>query len=499
MTTQIATAFYALVIVGLFFLDRDSTAKPSPALWIPSAWLLIIGSRPVSAWFESGPTIAMKDQYAEGSTLDALVYGVLIVAGVVVLLQRHRRVQAFLRVNAPLVIFLSYCAASVAWSDYPFVAFKRWIKSVGDIVMVLIVLTDSNSISAIKSLWPRVGFILLPLSVLFIKYYPDLGRSYNPWTWEPMFSGVTTFKNLLGMTCLVFALGSLWRFLDAYSNRQDTYRTRHLIAHGALIAMAMWLFWAANSMTSLSCFLMAGGVMIGASWNWVAKRVWAVHAMVLLVICLSLFALFFDVGGGLVQSLGRDPTLTGRTTIWNIVRTISDSPLVGTGFESFWMGERLERAQQLIGQDIQEAHNGYLELYLNLGWIGVGLLSVLIATGYRQVIAMLRRDPLLGRLRLAFFVAAVTYSLTEAGFRIMNPLWIGFLLAVIAVPKVSVSKKRAARIGTGDARPPIAIQPPGEFPRVPASFQEAGSRQAPNGAASLWARAKPFLGRTGYK
>jgi O-antigen ligase len=118
------------------------------------------------------------------------------------------------------------------------------------------------------------------------------------------------------------------------------------------------------------------------------------------------------------------------------------NPLIGTGFESFWMGSRLERVDLLVGQGIQEAHNGYLELYLNLGLAGVALLATLIVTGYRKVLAVLRRDPHVGRLRLAFFTAGVIYSLTEAGFRMMSPIWIAFLLAVTFVPPGLLHKKR---------------------------------------------------------
>ena len=64
--------------------------------------------------------------------------------------------------------------------DYPDVAFKRWIKSLGDFVMVQIILTDRDRYAAIKRALPFMAFLLMPLSVLFIKFYPDLGRGYHP-------------------------------------------------------------------------------------------------------------------------------------------------------------------------------------------------------------------------------------------------------------------------------------------------------------------------------
>lgn len=438
MGPQIASVVYAIGICVLFWLDRDREARTSIALWIPVLWVLINGSRPISSWFQTGPTTFSAKQYLDGSPVDAAVWGTLLAAGLIVLAGRSRQVGMLLRTNVPVLLFFAYCALSIFWSEYPFVAFKRWTKAVGDLVMVLIVLTETDRYSAIKRLLGRAGFVLIPLSVLFIKYYPDLGRTYNVWTWEPMYSGVTLGKNLLGMACLIFGVGSVWRFVGAYCGEKGVQRTRQLIAHGVVIAMAVWLLFTANSMTSLSCFVMATGLIVMTSLPAVVRRPAAVHLLVAAPVALSLFALFFSSGSNLVESLGRNPTLTGRTAIWTVVLSLAGNPLVGTGFESFWLGDRLQKVWELTATGIQEAHNGYLEVYLNLGWVGVTLLGVLIVTGYRNILTVFRRDPNAGRIRLAFFVVGLIYSLTEAGFRMMALVWIFFLWATTAIPEPAV-------------------------------------------------------------
>src|SRR6266568_1797 len=442
MPPQVATIVYTGLILGLFLLDRNRNAHTSKAVWIPVAWLLINGSRPVSAWLQVGPVMDSPEKYLDGSPLDAAVFAVLLGAGLVVLAgPRRRQVLTILRANLPIVLFFAYCALSILWSDYSFVACKRWIKATGDLVMVLVVLTETVPSLAIQRLLTRVAFVLMPASALLIKYYPDLGRSYNVWSWKPEYSGVTTGKNGLGMICLVFGLASLWRFLSSYHEPNGKKRTQRLIVHGGIITTAAWLLLTANSMTSLSCFALAGGLMMVTNVVRQARRPVVMHLLVLLVVCVAVSTLFFNFGGGALEAMGRDSSLTGRTEIWDIVLRLVHNPLIGTGFESFWLGDRLQTVwDEYVGTQIQEAHNGYIELYLNLGWIGVILLATLIVTGYRTVMTTFRRDPDIGGLRLGYFVAAIIYSLTEAGFRMMSPIWFAFILSTTALPVAAAQK-----------------------------------------------------------
>src|SRR5262249_32181326 len=189
MPPAIATLVYLAGITALFYWVRDAEARTSKALWIPTVWLLIVASRPVSVWLQIAPTYDSRDAYIDGSPLDAAFFGALLVAGLIVLLLRAKQVSAILRKNGPVILFFAYCLMSVAWSDYPVVAFKRWIKAIGDLVMVIIILTDSDVLAAVRKVLTRIAFTSLPMSLLFIKYYPELGRSYNQWSWAPVYSG----------------------------------------------------------------------------------------------------------------------------------------------------------------------------------------------------------------------------------------------------------------------------------------------------------------------
>lgn len=459
---QIVTLAFALGILGLFLLDRDREARTSKALWIPVTWLLIAGSRNVGEWVQilsSGATVGGSEAYIEGNPIDRDVLGVLIVLGIIVLFTRHRQVGALLRGNVFICIYFLYCGVSVFWSDFPGVAFRRWPRALGDLVMMLVVLSEADWLTAMKRLLTRTGFVLVPLSILFIRYYPDLGRAYGA-DGTPYWGGVTGGKNSLGMICLIFGLAFVWRFLGVYRDKNAPDRKRRLIAHGVVLVMVLYLLREAHSATSLACFVLAGGVMLLTSQTAMARRPSLVHLLVILVISLSLFALFFNSGGDLVETLGRNSTLTGRTVVWKRALGIVQNPLFGSGFESFWLGNRLGW-MRMLDYGLNQAHNGYIEIYLNLGWVGLTLLGAMMVSGYRSIAATLRRDQAGGvsSLMLAYFVVGVIYSFTESGFKMMSPIWIFFLLALMFVPKAA-GPEAPAFLGIEHARklPELAPQ-----------------------------------------
>jgi exopolysaccharide production protein ExoQ len=459
MAPHLASLIFLIGVVGLFVLDRDREGRSSLALWLPVYWLSVGASRSLSVWLgNSGPVAA--DDYLEGSPLDRAILLVVLAMGVAVVIYRGRRAVEILKKNAPLIIFFLYCMASVFWSDFPLVAFKRWTKVLGNVVMVLVVLTEADPGYALKRFLSWTAYLLIPASVLIIKYYPQLGRYYDKWEGTAYYSGVTTDKNLMGCTCLVLGLAIMSRFVEALREPSSDRKVR-LLCLGTVLGMNFWLFHIINSATSLGCFLIGSALVtvLGLSKR---PRPWMAHAMVAVLIVVGTIAYVFPSAFAyIVTSAGRKTNLTGRTDLWADLLGLHFNPWLGAGFESFFLGPRLEYLWAKYWWHPNEAHNGFLETYLTLGIIGLCLLGVLIVTGYRNCVDFYRRNPRAGALHLTFLVIAPIYNLTEAAFKIMNPVWIMFLLSVLSMPewKFQGAEAKDDVKGGAKAAAPVEIPP----------------------------------------
>jgi len=440
MGAPLAILICSIGVAGLFFLNRDNSIRNSKALWLPVMWLLITGSRPVSAWLGTGGGSPNSlDATLEGSPLDAAVFGALEAVAVAVLLFRRKKTSAYVALIGPIIVYLLYCLISVTWSPFPGPAFKRWIKAVGDVVMVLIIATDAHPITALRRIYSRIGFVLLPFSVVLIRY-TDLGRAYDP-DGVPMNTGVTLNKNALGNIAFLIALGGLWNLRSLLVHNDEPNRRRRLVAQATLLAFGLALLQMAHSATSIACFVLGSGLMLGTNLAPIRARPARVQFLCLLILLAGGLAFIGGGEAGVAHALGRKENLSGRTEIWDAIFAVPVNPVIGVGFESFWNANAGKVAEHLRGWwgigNLVSAHNGYIEVYLDLGWIGVCLVVLILVRGYWRAYQAFQCDPQIGSLFLAYIATAASYSITEAGFRLMSWSWLFLLLAVICATGVS--------------------------------------------------------------
>ena len=218
--SSIVVLICLLFIFYLFWTDSKKTKGYSSVLWIPFFWMFLAGSRYVSAWLNLSAPTGSVEAIAEGSPVDRAVFFALIAVGAFILSRRKIDWGRLLSQNKWIVLYFLYCLSSITWTDEPFLLFKRWIKDLGNPIMALVILTEPRPYEGIVVILRRLAFLLLPLSILFIKYYPDLGRVYSA-DGTATYSGVGEQKNSLGTMCLISGIAFAWKFLQ---NRKGDFK-----------------------------------------------------------------------------------------------------------------------------------------------------------------------------------------------------------------------------------------------------------------------------------
>jgi O-antigen ligase len=189
----------------------------------------------------------------------------------------------------------------------------------------------------------------------------------------------------------------------------------------------------AHSATSLVALLIGTAVITGLGFRWVSKRYFGTCVVAALVLGAAA-QLTVGLYAPTLKMLGRNATLTDRTEVWADTLALDDSPILGTGFESFWLGKRLDILWAKWWWHPNEAHNGYIETYLSLGAVGLLLLIVLIVSAFRRISARFGDDFDIARLHMGFLFAIVIYNFTEATFKGLALLYTLFLIIALNVP-----------------------------------------------------------------
>jgi len=433
------------VAVIIFLFRRDIREKPdiTAALWLPLLWLVLGCSRSVSAWLNIfGLPVSGAPSVEEGSPLDAWFYFALIIAGFCVLANRQVRLSEVVSNNGWLIVFLLYCFISITWSDFPFIAFKRWLKILGHPIMALIVLTEPDPKEALIRLMKRCAYIVVPVSILFIKYYPELGRGFSPWG-GAVCTGITTDKNALGGDCLILGYFFFWYLLQTWRNERSRWRRNELWLIAGFSIGIWWLFTQAHSATSSISLIVGILVLLFVGIRRINKNFIGTYMLAALVL-LVIGEVTFGISSHFSESLGRGSDLSDRAPLWTSLLGLHTNPILGTGFESFWLGKRPLQLEGIFYFLPNEAHNGYLETYLTLGSIGVFLLVGLFIATFRKIRLDLFRNFEWGRYRLGFLVAVILYNWTEAAFKTLSPLWFVFYLIATDYPRILLASAQAS-------------------------------------------------------
>jgi len=187
----------------------------------------------------------------------------------------------------------------------------------------------------------------------------------------------------------------------------------------------------------------------------------SIAALTLAVMLLSLAASSLP---RLAALIGRDGTMTGRTQIWQAVfEAIQKHPILGYGFSAFWLSLRGESANIILTLRwaVPAAHNGFLDIWLQLGVAGLVLFAVGFLIALRAALGNLR-DPDFARAAwpLAILLLTFVYNLDESSLMQPNDfLWVVYV-ATLSNLSIHQSRYRYYDLRLESTRPP-------HFPLLP--------------------------------
>src|SRR5205823_15002007 len=126
-----------------------------------------------------------------------------------------------------------------------------------------------------------------------------------------------------------------------------TWRRNELRLIAGFLIGIWWLFSEAHSATSFISFLIGALMIVFVGICSINKNFIGTYILAGIVI-LAGAELTFGISGDLSEALVRGSGLSGRTELWTRLLALHTNPILGTGFESFWLGERPQRLEGLF-------------------------------------------------------------------------------------------------------------------------------------------------------
>lgn len=363
------------------------------------------------------------------------------------------------RLPVPLVLFLAWAAASLLWSADP----PETVRALAELAVYAALGLAAGLLLPLPQLHRSlsvVARILLVATVVSLVVAPEWATA--PAEDEaPGWHGPFSHKNGLG-AFLVLATATLWF---------DRHRRR-----APWLVLVAVLLVGTQSSTAVALVLVVAALLL---WQRGLESLRGVQARglylgVSLVALLTLVAAAVRRPDLVTSVLGRSGTLSGRTEIWAAVaRQVEERPLLGHGWGGVWRETSLPTLE--IWREVRfeafYAHNGYLDLLLQVGVVGLALLLLVVLPAAGSL--WRHRDD-----DLAFWGFLVVVTSLLAAFSESSPLTGSGLVLLIAL--VTAARQRELRRRPADV--PAALRGP-EVPDVPAGAAGASERAGQAGGS----------------
>lgn len=352
-----------------------------------------------------------------------VVLGTIYVLAALFVIRSRRRFLELLQASPEIIALLLWASMSVAWSSSIEVSFRRLVAVLGSTLFGYYVVARFGLKGAVNLLgWALALAMLCSLAIAVAA--PDIAVSETGW------NGIFVHKNMLGRAAALSVVTFV--ALSALSRRSRK------LPSVLLSVLSLVLLAFSNSMTSI---LTASVVVVLMPLVFALRsRSFGTASMVSVVLggVLGVLALILTNPLGSLLVVGRVGTFTGRIELWRLsLEEGFSSPVVGHGYNGFWLAWQGPSARiwESINWFPADAHNGYLNLFLDLGFVGVVIFVSIIYLALSRVVR-LSTDRNSGTVLwaaayLAFFLV---YDLTETAILQPNNLtWTLFIATAAAL------------------------------------------------------------------
>ncbi len=250
-------------------------------------------------------------------------------------------------------------------------------------------------------------------SLIMVFAFPRIGvhQMDNAGLWR----GLWYEKNQMGLVMVVGAVSSAAVLAADHLAGNGRKPWVPLLAFGLTTLLVM----ATQSKTSLLCWLLGVG-MIGF-W-WLLKQGGAAITIVAVwfaVVTSSLAAWLWNTdSAAILQALGKDPSLTGRTLIWEaLMRRVAERPMTGYGFSAFWGVDSIPAREIRLETQwpVPSAHNGWIDLLVQLGWPGAIFVgAVMLVSAILAIVRLNGMGAREGYWSIAYLTVFTALSLSES-------------------------------------------------------------------------------------
>ena len=308
--------------------------------------------------------------------------------------------------------------------------------------LVLMILSSINSLTPIHTMKATFVFILFTLVFIYV------GKEY---TMKELFSLLVWYHGVNACMSLFYGTGgSAWRGVYLHknffggtmalavvlfyiqSNRVPKYQWLFL----CLAALAVFLVQKSNSGMAKVILIVLISLFIFLRFiRKLPPRIAFASMSFFLAIWLSVVIIITtNAEYIIVEKLGKDMTLSGRTTIWEEIGQVNERPWFGYGYDGFWQFWRgIDNPAYSIKTDSgfvpHNSHNGFIEIWLTVGWVGLALFMYSFLTNiYNALRYLIQNQEQESALPLLIFTWILIIAITEFFIMRIGTHWMFYVL-----------------------------------------------------------------------